>query len=755
MSLSEEIRQQLINSFKVEQREHTMKIAQGLLALEKDPSGEGRALLDEIFREAHSLKGSARAVGMTTIESLGHGLEEVLLRAKEGRLEFSPELFDLLHETLDAVEDVIEQIEKGNTAPPLATLQLLARLNEALPLPHPEEAVPAGPAVSWRESPPPPDAEAEASASLLRPMPDDETIRVPVSKLDSLMAQFGELLTAKVRAEQRLAELRQMQGAVNSWHKEWLKLRRSYNRIVRNGENGYHKDTSAILEFVAQNQAHLRHLNAQFDALSRQIANDNLHLEFMLGGLEEEIKQVRMLPLSTIMVSFERMVRDMARQQNKQIALTVTGGQTELDKRVLEQLKSPLIHLLRNAVDHGIEAPETRRQKGKPAEGRITLNACQQGNHVLIEIHDDGSGLDLAAIRRAAIHKELLPADDANRLGEADVAMLIFQSGLSTSKMITDISGRGVGLDVVRQNVEQLQGTLRVASQPDRGSTFYMVLPLALVSARGIFIRAGDQRFVLPVAGVERIIEVAQDDVFKVEDKRAITYENKPVAIAWLEDLLVLPPGPQNGHAHTVVIITAAEKRLGLIVEALEGEQEMVVKTLGRQLVRVGGIAGATILGSGDIVLVLQPADLVKLAAQTTPRQSAGAMAAPQKKAEKKSILVVDDSITTRTLEKNILEAAGYQVRLATNGEEAFGALGAGSLPDLIVTDINMPRLDGFELTTRIKRDGRYQAIPVILVTSLDSPADKARGIEVGADAYIVKSRFDQGNLLDTIEQLI
>jgi two-component system chemotaxis sensor kinase CheA len=259
----------------------------------------------------------------------------------------------------------------------------------------------------------------------------------------------------------------------------------------------------------------------------------------------------------------------------------------------------------------------------------------------------------------------------------------------------------------------------------------------------------------MPLSTVERMLQVKRSEIAALEGREAITYQGKPVALAWLEDLLELPPGPRQGDSLTVVIVAAAEKRLGIVVDALKGEQEIVIKSLGRQLSKVGGLAGATLLGSGEVLLVLHTADLVKLASRVSPRAPQAKTKQTDAPATQKRILVVDDSITTRTLEKNILEAAGYQVKLATNGEEALGLLVSDGPPNVIVSDINMPRLDGFQMTARVKQDNRYQDVPVILVTSLDSPADKARGIEVGADAYIVKSSFDQGNLLETIEQLI
>ncbi len=849
MGLSAEIRRQLINSFKAEQSEHVQKINQGLLALEKNPpASEQQAILKEVFREAHSLKGAARAVGVTIIESLGHALEELLLAAKEGRLNFSPELFDLLYQALDAVELTMAQLEAGQSTPPAAVLELLARLeemargaslsrdaegreqgskgtgeqgskgaeeqgskgverqgsrgekrNRGIEEQRSREAEEQGRESGEDEKeiltplqPPNPPTSQPSNLPTSQPSTSaDETIRVSVSKLDALMAQFSELLSAKIRAEQRLAEVRQMQALAADWQKEWQSLRSNYNRLLRNGHKTDHrpltadrrpetqdatrnsahlpfgtqhgrleanaqaKEITALVDFLTHNQDRLRAFNAQANTLYRQLANDTMRMSLIIDELQEEIKRVRMLPLRTITAIFGRMVRDLAREQGKQINLTILGGETELDKRVLEQIKDPLIHLLRNAIDHGLEKPQFRQQAGKPAEGQITLLASQQGHNIVITVSDDGNGLDLAAIRLAAVRRGLRSLAEADKMSDTEVANLIFDSGLSTSKIITDLSGRGVGLDVVRQNVEALQGVLDVSSAPGQGTTFTLTLPLTLASSHGLLVRSGEQTFALPLTTVERMLQIKASDIASVSGREAITYQGRPVALARLVDLLELPLSSQNSDRVTIVIIAVAEKRLGLIVDDLVGEQEIVIKNLGKQLAKVGGLAGATVLGSGQVVLVLHAADLIKLAARAYARTLITTGPELHQPDERKTVLVVDDSITTRTLEKNILEAAGYQVKLATDGEEALAVLVADGLPHLIVSDITMPRLDGFDLTYRIKHDSRYADIPVILVTSLDSPADKARGIEVGADAYIVKSRFDQGSLLETIEQLI
>ena len=626
----------------------------------------------------------------------------------------------------------------------------------------------------------------------------DGTIRVSVSKLDALMAQLSELLVTKIRAEQRLAQVHHLREFMVLWQKEWTAVRSAYSRLARQEVSGAFgmrnlgpveaspgqqaretvsweqgesveeaktggidgkigKDISALLDYVGVSQNRLREVSALINDLSREYANDTMHMSLVIDELEQEIKRVRMLPLSTITGAFGRMVRDLAQESGKEAVLRIVGGETELDKRVLEQIKDPLIHLLRNAVDHGVELPERRLALGKPRAGTVTLSAEQLGNDVVISVSDDGAGLDMEAIRKTIARRSGV---DASALSEEDLKEAIFNVGVSTTPIITDISGRGVGLDVVRRNVEALHGRIEVEYTPGKGTSFTLILPLTLTSSRGLLVRAAGEVFTIPHNAIEYIRYVRPSDISPLEGHDVILYNGRPLALVRLADVLALPhvETQRDDDRFPVVILAAAERRMAFAVDELAGEQEVVIKSLGRQLSRVGGIAGATVMGNGEVVLILNVSDLIKLGLRGDRRSVLAtlAKAAPAvKKRARRRILVVDDSITTRTLEKNILEAAGYEVRLAIDGEEALNAIATEGVPDLVVSDVVMPRLDGFDLTKRIKEDPNMGDVPVILVTSLDSSEDKTRGIEVGADAYITKSSFDQNNLLETIEQLI
>ncbi len=545
------------------------------------------------------------------------------------------------------------------------------------------------------------------------------------------------------------------------WQKEWLTVRSAYTRLLRQeeqaGARSASRDWSQILGYMGASQEHLREMHGQLSDLSREYANDTMHMSLVIDELEEEVKRVRMLPLHTITPTFGRMVRDLAKAAGKEAVLRISGGETELDKRVLEQIKDPLIHLLRNAVDHGLEAPDKREAAGKARVGNITLAAEQLGRDVVITVADDGAGLDVEAIREAVMERTV--ALD-RELGEAELIEAIFNPGVSTSAIVTDISGRGIGLDVVRRNIEALHGRISVDWSPGGGTQFTLVLPVTLSSSRGLLVRAAGERYAIPLSAIERILTVRPEQVTPFGGQSTILYRERPLTLVRLGEVLELAGnGAGKGEELVVVVLAAAERRMAFIVDELVGEQEIVIKPLGKQLASVVGLAGATVLGSGEIVLVLNTSDLMKLALQ----EGRGPLhfnhdadpTSPQGP-RRHHVLIVDDSITTRTLEKNILEAAGYSIEVATDGQEAWNLILAGStLPDLVISDVSMPRLDGIGLTRRIREDTRTTELPVILVTSLDSPADKARGVEAGADAYITKGSFDQHTLLEVVEQLI
>jgi two-component system chemotaxis sensor kinase CheA len=814
MSLSAKIREQIISSFRTELVEHLQTLNDGLLALEqKKVSGEARVeLLGNVFRAAHSMKGAARAVGVSAIEQLAHALEDVLGAIQSEKLKPSAAMFDACLKSLDAIQAVQASYEAGETTPPPIALQSLVALE---PFRHPEKngsepkaknggtpkltqileaarqdtapeqavaaqveangkSIPEPVATPKSEPTPAPEPAPEqpapvaATATSSNNPAADETIRVSVGKLDALMGRLSELLITKIHAEQRLNQVREAQEYMAEWQKEWLTVRSAYSRLARHGIEAIlsedehkvswnrRKELTRLLEYVGITQERMRGMTNMIGTLAREYNSDTMQMGLVIDGLEEEIKRVRMLPFNTIAGAFARMVRDLAQTSGKEAMLQVIGGDVELDKRVLEQIKDPIIHLLRNAVDHGIETPANRSAAGKPPYGTITLAVEQIGKDVSISIADDGSGIDVESIRRAATKRGYT---NAAGMTDAELSELIYSAGFSTAPIITDVSGRGVGLDIVRRNVETLHGRISLDWKKGQGSRFTLTLPLALTSSRALVVRVSGQPFAIPLNAIQRIDYIQPTDISLVGGNETLEFEGRPITLIALGDVLSLPhtDNQREDNRIPVVVLSSADRQMAFAVDALGAEQEVVIKGLGRQLVRVAGISGASVMGNGDVLLIVNVADLMKLA-QGESRRSVISDVTEEVVTDAKAqrrILVVDDSITTRTLEKNILEAAGYIVKLANDGQEALNALLMGDLPDLVISDVQMPRVNGIQLVSRLKNDQRTSKLPVILVTSLDSPEDKAKGVEAGADAYIVKSAFDQNNLLETIEQLI
>jgi len=587
--------------------------------------------------------------------------------------------------------------------------------------------------------------------------PDIErTIRVATSKLDSLMTQAGELLVAGLKVDQRLKEVGEISHAVEDWNREWLKIRAAHSHLLHDER---HEEIRPLLKFLDLNQQTLKTLATQVGDLWRGFSRDALHLSRVTTDLGEEVMKVRMLPVSTVFDILPRLVRDLAREKGKEIDLQVEGGETELDRKVLEEIKDPLIHILRNAVDHGIETPEERERAGKPRTGTITLNAFQKGNNIVIEVSDDGAGINVNKVKRAALKAGLIGSDDVEVISDDEAMRLIFVSGLSTSPIITGISGRGVGMDVVRKNVEALHGHVDVDSRSGQGTKMTLVLPLTLATTQELLVQVGGQIYGIPISTVERIQRIRPQDISTVEGKEAIVVDDDPISLVYLSDVLELSRREEEvrpDQKMPLVILGAGKRRIAFLVDGVVGQQESVVKSLGKQLSRVRNVAGATILGTGQVIMTLNSSDLIKSARGMGGRTGIAARIsqAKVKEVQRPTILVVDDSLTTRNLEKNILETAGYDIKVAADGVEALSVLQSDHC-DLVVSDILMPEMDGFELTAAVKEHHDLKEIPIILVTALESREDKERGIEVGADAYIVKSTFDQENLLEAVAQLI
>jgi two-component system chemotaxis sensor kinase CheA len=584
-------------------------------------------------------------------------------------------------------------------------------------------------------------------------------VHIPASRLDAILLQVEEMLGAKLSAQQRALETAALHEPLESCQRTWGTMQQDiqrFSQLIRldpaRAAAVWENAAARFRELLDQGHEHLKSLQAAIISLAGCIEQDHRALERMLDNLLEDIKHVLMLPFSSLLEAFPKMVRDIARAEGKQVEFEIRGGEVEIDRRILAGIKDPLIHLVRNSVDHGIEPPAERLRAGKPERGRITVAISQiGGDKVEILVADDGRGIDTARVRAKAVASGLVSEDAAAGLTESEIHDLLFRSGFSTSALITEISGRGLGLAIVREKASEYGGSVSVQSRPGEGTTFRLVLPVTLATFRGVVVEVQQRRFVIPTMNVERVLRVQREDVATVENRSSIAYEGRPLALVRLAEVLELPGAEEElPEVFPVLVLSAAGRRLAFVVDQVVNEREVLVKGLGKFLQRVRNVAAATVFGSGEIAPILNAIDLVKSARRAGARP---APAAPQEK-RAAAILVAEDSVTSRMLLQGILEGAGYTVKTAVDGAEAFAMLRTEPF-DLLVSDVEMPRMDGFQLTAKVREHEELAELPVVLVTSLDSQKDRERGIDVGANAYIVKRDFEQSNLLEIIERLL
>lgn len=731
---NDELRARLLVTFRVEAEEHLQVLTTNLLALGRElPTLEVIKVIDVSFREMHTLKGAARSVGLMEVEGLCQACESVLSKLSRGQLVLTSPTLKMLHE---AVEHMPLLLTGG--AAPSAVSELISRLkgiaDESLlkvaqPVEVPEPPIPV------------------PKAALETGLPSTNTIRLNTSKLDGLLLQAEDLLLPKLAAGERVQEVRALVEAVRGCRTALVR-----ERAVRRSSHV----TSSAVAVVVDPESVMETVETRISAMLEHITHDHRTITSAVDGLQQSLRLLRMTPASVVLNLFPGMVHSLAAELGKQVEWGVEGADLEVDRKVLDAMKDPLIHLVRNAIDHGIESPEARVMAGKPPHGRVVVTVSSlEGNRVEIRVEDDGKGIDLDQVRAAAVRARHLTAEESQALPNEGAMDLIYRSGLSTTPLISTVSGHGLGLAIVREQVEDLKGQIRVDTRLGAGTTVRITLPVTISTFRGLLVRAGGQPYVLPTEAVERTFRILQREVESTQGRPMIRWEGRPVLLAQLTELLGLPTGrdpSESDSKQPCVIMRVRESRVALAVDDVLGEQEVVVKELRSPLVRVRNVAGAGLLGTGHIILILRPTDLLK-SIRESPHPSLPSHL-PKETPRQPVVLVVDDSITTRTMEKNLLEAAGYQVRVAVDGIEAWTFLKSERV-DLVVSDVDMPRMDGLELTAKIRANREMADLPVVLVTALESRDDKERGLEVGANAYLVKSSFDQSNLLEFIRRLL
>lgn len=708
---------QLRSIFRIEAQEHIQVLSQGLQELAAGPDPVRRQnLVQSLFRAAHSLKGAARAVDLTDIESLCQLLEDTLAGWTREPSGPTPAQADGVRRKLDAIDAIL--------APPTAA-------------PH--------------EVP---------------PEPGSQTVRVAIGKLEARLLEAQEMLGLKIAMERNARELREFTGVLDAWQRAWLVAEADVHLLRHTAlarPEGYPARAALLrlLDFCAWNERSMRSMGREASGIASRAQHDFDAAARQVDELLENAKTLLMLPFSSLGAALPRLVRDLCRDQEKQADFTLHGEHIEIDKRILEEMKDPLLHLLRNAVDHAVEPAQVRRAQGKPVRAAITLAVSPlEGHKVELLLSDDGAGIDSERVRQLAVERGLVAASEAAALDEAAVLALIFRAGMSTNATVTPLSGRGLGLAIASEKAESLGGSISVRSQRGQGTTFRIVLPLTQATFRGIVLRVEDHFLVAPTTQVERVAWVHRKDVQTLEGRDTVVVNGRAVALVRLADLLELPvrsePAPPgDGSTMSVVLAGGHDRRVAFIVDAVLDEQEILAKPLGSPLVRVRNISAATVLASGQVAPILRMDDLLRSARRAPVRPLNGVTQSERPRATRmRAILVAEDSITSRLLLKSILESAGYRVKTAVDGMEAFAMLRSETF-DLLVTDVEMPRLNGFDLTLRIRADRALASLPVVMVTALATPQDLERGFDVGANAYVAKGNFNQDTLLDAVERLL
>lgn len=724
---------QVLGIFVAEVREQAQSIGDALLAMEHD-AALIPARIEELFRHAHNLKGSAASLGVSELEALAHELESALTGVRRRKEPLTTALVDVGLRAMDAVQQrtagLLASSDEGMDAVAARTAELRAFTSR-----------PAGSAPPARaEQEPPPsvpvpaparDRSAEAAPSEPALLGDDpSSVRLP-----------AELLLA---FERRTDDLRALQGRLERHARELAHTGQLLERLTRElastepgGQPGGRGPSLGRRE--------ARQVARTLRSLRRELLEDAESLQGASSEFAEALRALRLVPASLLRQPLVRTVRDACRLAGREAELVLTGDHVFLDRALLEELRSPLVHLLRNAVDHGIEPAAARIAQGKAPCGRIQLRLAQEGGQIIIAVSDDGRGIDPAAVRERAVARGYVTAQAAEELDEQGTYQLLLRSGFSTAEQITALSGRGVGLDVVRESVERLSGRLHIASQPGRGTTFTLAVPMTLLLAQVLLLEEPDGLYALPQASVERILLVPHGALQALGKRTVYKGEQETLVVARLASLLGGRGAREWPARLPLVVVAHGEQRVALTCERLVGEAELLLQPLPLELRRHAALSAVALRPTGEVLLVLNPAVLAQRALDASLSASVPSL---------RTVLVADDSITTRSLLRSVLESGGYRVCTAADGEEALRLLRSEAV-DLVVSDVQMPRLDGIALVERLRQDARTARLPVVLFSSADSEEDRRRGAASGAAAYLTKGAFDRGQLVDVVNNLL
>lgn len=752
----------LLELFSLEAEAQTQVLSAGLLALERNPTQADQ--LEACMRAAHSLKGAARIVGVDAGVSVAHVMEDCLVAAQEGRLRLSAEHIDAL---LQGTDLLMRIATPGDTAAQDSVPGFLVLMAAVLEpgLPGAAPAIPAQvrsplatPPVATEPLPAAPAPAAETAAQA-EPLPrrkagkrtvegGERVLRVTADRLNCLLDLSSKSLVETQRLKPYLTTLQRLKRM----HGQGMQALDGLRLQLEESGQG-----SEALEALAQTQR----LLAETQQILHQQAADLDEFGWQASQraqlLYDTALACRMRPFADVLAGQSRMVRDLGRALGKPVRLIVEGEKTQVDRDVLEKLEAPLTHLLRNAVDHGIELPERRLLAGKPEEGLIRLRVSHHAGMLSLELLDDGAGVDLDRLRANIVARALSPAETVARMSDDELLTFLFLPGFSLRDTVTEVSGRGVGLDAVQHMIRELRGAIELTQTVGQGCRFHLQVPQTLSVVRSLVVEVGGEAYAFPLAHIEHTLAVEATDIVQIEGRQHFWHDGQHIGLVAASQLLHRPAGQTDQSSLRVVVIRERERLYGVAVERLIGERVLVVMPLDPRLGKVQDISSGALLDDGSVVLIVDVEDILRsvdklLSTGTLERVERGGAGAPGM--ARKRILVVDDSLTVRELQRKLLGNRGYDVAVAVDGMDGWNAL-RGDDFDLLITDIDMPRMDGIELVTLVRRDQRLQSLPVMVVSYKDREEDRRRGLDAGADYYLAKASFHDDALLDAVVELI
>lgn len=749
----------LLELFSLEAEAQTQVLSAGLLALERNPAQPDQ--LEACMRAAHSLKGAARIVGIDAGVSVAHVMEDCLVAAQEGRLLLRPEHIDALLQGTDLLMRIATPGDPaGEGLVPVFLTQMAGLLDSPPSAMQVAPPLPAATAPAMVAPPPAMEPEPEPAAEpeaepVVRPRAgkragegSERVLRVTADRLNSLLDLSSKSLVETQRLKPYLATLQRLKRM----HGQGMRALDGLKAQLEDSGQGPEVLDALVQtqQLLAETQQILLQQAADLDEFGWQ-ASQRAQL------LYDTALACRMRPFADVLTGQSRMVRDLGRSLGKPVRLLVEGEKTQVDRDVLEKLEAPLTHLLRNAVDHGIELPERRLLAGKPSEGTVRLRASHQAGLLILELADDGAGIDLERLRRSIVERALSPAETVAQMSEAELLTFLFLPGFSLRDTVTEVSGRGVGLDAVQHMVRELRGSIELTQVAGQGCCFHLEVPLTLSVVRSLVVEVGGEAYAFPLAHIERTLDVPAESIVQIEGRQHFWHEDRHIGLVAASQLLNRPATQDAGQSLRVVVIRERDQLYGVAVERLIGERVLVVMPLDPRLGKVQDISAGALLDDGSVVLIIDVEDLLR---SVDKLLSTGRLERIERGGQhgrgvaRRRVLVVDDSLTVRELQRKLLGNRGYEVAVAVDGMDGWNALRSDDF-DLLITDIDMPRMDGIELVTLVRRDQRLQSLPVMVVSYKDREEDRRRGLDAGADYYLAKASFHDDALLDAVEELI